>query len=74
MGSSVAAGSAFATLQSAAMGGYGVAAVSGAVQGAGVAIAGASGGLATWSQRKKAVEEKTRPEDLEDEAAKTQFE
>lgn len=75
MGSSVAAGSAFATLQSAAMGGYGVAAVSGAVQGAGVAIAGASGGLATWFQRKKAVEEEeARPEDSEDEAAKTQFE
>lgn len=53
MGSGVAAGSAFATLQSAAMGGYGVAAVTGAVQGAGAAVAGVSGGVATWLQRKK---------------------
>ncbi|KAL1861569.1 hypothetical protein Daus18300_008832 [Diaporthe australafricana] len=52
MGSGVAAGSAFAYVQSAAMGGYGVAAVSGAVQGAGAAVAGISGGLATWIQRK----------------------
>lgn len=50
----MAAGSTFATLQSAAMGGYGVAAVSGAVQGAGAAMAGISGGVATWIQRKKA--------------------
>lgn len=53
MGSGVAAGGAFATLQSAAMGGYGVAAVSGAVQGAGAAVAGLSGGVATWLQKKK---------------------
>lgn len=53
MGSSVAAGSAFATLQSAAMGGYGAASVASAVQGAGVAVAGVSGGMATWLQTKK---------------------
>ncbi|KAI3399676.1 hypothetical protein diail_6025 [Diaporthe ilicicola] len=53
MGSGVAAGSAFATLQSAAMGGYGVAAVAGAVQGAGAAVVSISGGLATWLQTKK---------------------
>lgn len=53
MGSGVAAGSAFATLQSAAMGGYGVAAVTGAVQGAGAALAGVSGGVATWLRTKK---------------------
>lgn len=53
MGSGVAAGSVFATLQSAAMGGYGVTAVAGAVQGAGAAVAGVSGGVATWLQSKK---------------------
>lgn len=53
MGSGVAAGSAFAYLQSAAMGGYGVTAVAGAVQGAGAAVAGVSGGVATWLQGKK---------------------
>jgi hypothetical protein len=39
------------------MGGYGIAAVSGAVQGAGAAVAGVSGGVAAWLQRKKVVEE-----------------
>ncbi|KAG6366674.1 hypothetical protein INS49_000853 [Diaporthe citri] len=52
-GSGVAAGSAFATLQSAAMGGHGVTAVAGAVQGAGAAVAGVSGGVATWLRTKK---------------------
>ena len=52
MGSGVAAGGTFATLQSAAMGGYGVAAVSGAVQGAGAAVAGVSGGVATYLQKR----------------------
>ena len=52
MGGSVAAGGAFATLQSAAMGGYGVAAVAGAVQGAGAAIAGAAGATG-WMRRKE---------------------
>lgn len=51
---SVVAGSTFATLQSAAMGGYGVAAVAGVVQTAGVAIAGTAGGLATWLRTKRA--------------------
>ncbi|POS70753.1 hypothetical protein DHEL01_v210854 [Diaporthe helianthi] len=79
MGSGVAAGSAFATLQSAAMGGYGVAAVMGAVQGTGVAVAGASGGLATWLRRKKAAEEEAveedeaHPESSEDEPVKTRL-
>lgn len=53
MGSGVVAGSTFATLQSAAMGGYGVAAVSGAIQGAGAAVAGVSGGMAAWLQKKE---------------------
>lgn len=39
----VAAGGIYATLQSAAMGGYGVAAVSGAVQTVGAAIVGTAG-------------------------------
>lgn len=80
MGSSVAAGGAFATLQSAAMGGYGVAAVSGAVQGAGAVIAGASGSLASWLQRKKTMEEGKPVEDeeahadgTEDEAGKSKL-
>lgn len=75
MGSGVAVGSTFATLQSAAMGGYGVAAVSGAVQGAGVAVASVSGGVATWLQRKKVVkeEEETHTEVSEDEAVKTKL-
>lgn len=47
---SVAAGSTFATLQSAAMGGYGVAAVAGVVQAIGGVIAGAAGGIAAWVQ------------------------
>lgn len=51
---SVAAGSTFATLQSAAMGGYGVAAVAGAVQATGGVIAGAAGGIAAWVRRKRA--------------------
>lgn len=42
------AGSAFATLQSAGMGGYGVATVAGAVQGTGATIAGTAGGVAAW--------------------------
>lgn len=75
MGSGVVAGSTFATLQSAAMGGYGVAAVSGAVQGAGAAMAGVSGGMAAWLQRKKAVKAEEGEEDIltdgsEDEAEK----
>lgn len=80
MGSSVVAGSTFATLQSAAMGGYDVAAVSGAVQGAGAAVAGVSGGMAALLQRKKAVKEEKREEeeeantdDSEDEVVKTKL-
>ncbi|OAA66543.1 hypothetical protein SPI_01119 [Niveomyces insectorum RCEF 264] len=47
---SVVAPSAFSTLQSAAMGGYGVAAVTGMVQAAGAAVGSSAGAVLAWAK------------------------
>lgn len=49
----IAAGGIFATIQSAAMGGYGVAAVAGAVQGLGAGVVAVAGGVSAWLNKRK---------------------
>ncbi|PSR92187.1 hypothetical protein BD289DRAFT_187022 [Coniella lustricola] len=57
LGGTVAAGGLFATLQSAAMGGYGVATVAGAVQGLGAGVVAVTGGVSAWMDKKDSVSE-----------------
>lgn len=58
----VTAGSIAATVQSAAMGGSGVAAVSGVIQGAGTLVSGTAAGFAFWKQSAKEENEKGETE------------
>lgn len=59
-GGLVSAGGFLATLQSAAAGGYGVAAVSAAVQGVGAALGGIAGGLAFMENKEEGADEEVK--------------
>ncbi|KAL6864005.1 hypothetical protein J3F83DRAFT_716295 [Trichoderma novae-zelandiae] len=60
---SIGAGSLFATVQSAAMGGYGAAVLTGATQAAGGAVAGAGALVALVSRKSEAEQSKEQPSD-----------
>ncbi|KAI0502917.1 hypothetical protein F5B22DRAFT_652609 [Xylaria bambusicola] len=62
---SVLAPSLFATLQSAGAGGYGVAAVSAAVQGAGALVAGSAGAMSVLQKKGKKAEDDAAVEEKE---------
>lgn len=66
-GSTVAAGSVFATLTSAGAGGYGVTIVHGVVQGVAASAGGIAAGVKGWMKWKGASEEKEQEDTAEEE-------